>query len=117
VTKPSVFFALLCLALLPPLPAFAGPNANGTLVAHDAEVSISNTNGAYCALGVIPPDCESVDTRIDGATSAETAALFRVYAAFPTFSSPRLTGIDWGVHYDDTQLVLRTWSMRRLPAQ
>ncbi len=79
--------------------ALAGPNAGGVLVVHDIGVTASG-----CPTGVPAPTCETVDTRID---DYATLACWRVYAAFPEGSSPRLKGLAWGVTMDDSVHV--TW--------
>jgi hypothetical protein len=86
----------------------AGPNAGGTIVAHDVHLFLSATNGSVtvCEQGDDPTSCAGVDARIDGASAAEPA-VFRVYAAFPIGSSPRLLGVAWGIRYN-TSLALGT---------
>jgi len=95
--------AVLCLGTM----AFAGPNANGTIFAHDANLLISATDGAVsiCGQGLVPATCDDADLEIDGAI-ADDASIFKVYAAFPDGSAPLLMGITWGVSYDDTNLIL-----------
>ncbi len=89
----------------------AGPNIGGTLVAHDANLLMSATNGSVsiCGQGLIPASCSAIDTQIDGATAAYPA-VFKVYAAFLDGASPRLMGLTWGVHYS-SNIVLAQWGM------
>jgi hypothetical protein len=85
--------AVLCLGSA----AFAGFNAGGTLVAHDIGVAIATTDGSsYCTQGIALQSCAGADAEIDG-TVASTAAYFRLYAAFPPASTPRMMGITFGI--------------------
>jgi hypothetical protein len=98
---------LLFLVMLA-APAWAGVNAGGVLVAHDASLLTSGTNGSssLCGQGSAPTTCVGdVDARIDGAVAADPA-LFKVYAVFPQGSSPRLMGITFGVSYDAAKIVI-----------
>jgi hypothetical protein len=99
--------AMVCTSGL----VFAGPNAGGTLVAHDAGLLLSATNGSVsiCGQGIIPATCGAIDSEIDGATM-NNPAIFKVYAAFPQGSAPRLMGLTWGVIYD-ADLILPNWGM------
>ncbi len=98
---------LACVSTL----ALAGPNAGGTLVTNDAHLLMSGTNGSLsvCGQGVVPSTCEAINTEIDGATAADPA-VFKVYAAFPQGSAPRLLGLTWGVTYGP-DLVIGSWGM------
>jgi hypothetical protein len=81
--------------------ALAGPNAGGTLILHDTNILMIGTpceNMGTCNCGQPPADCLSADTELDG-SSIPTPGLFYVYAAFPSWSSPRLLGLTWGLHY------------------
>jgi hypothetical protein len=100
--------ALACVSGL----AFAGPNVGGTLVVHDASLLLSQTDGTIpvCGQGNIPATCDATDPEIDGATAADPA-IFKVYAAFPEGSAPRMMGLTWGVNYDPNVVVLTTWGM------
>jgi hypothetical protein len=96
---------LVVAALLPLFhesPAQAGPNAGGVLIVHDVGITATG-----CPTDVPAPDCAGVDDRIDDYTAR---ACWRVYAAFPDGSSPRLKGLTWGVtmtrsiHVESAQL-------------
>jgi hypothetical protein len=104
---PMVLAALLCLTA----GAHAGPNAGGRLFAHDANLLMSQTDGSVsiCGQGNVPTYCEAIDAEIDGATSADPAIL-KIYAVFPSGSSPRLMGLTWGLVYP-ADLVLTSWGM------
>ena len=81
--------------------ALAGPNAGGTLILHDTNILMIGTpceTVPICNCGQPPADCPSADTELDG-SSQSTPGLFYVYAAFPSWSSPRLMGLTWGLHY------------------
>ena len=89
--------------------AHAGPNAGGTLIAHDINLLASGTNETLplCVQGAIPNYCSEADVELDGAGElGGDVAFFRVYAAFPDLSSPRLAGIAWGIDYGPAELVL-----------
>jgi hypothetical protein len=98
--------AVLCVGTM----AFAGPNAGGTLIAHDANLLMSATDGlvSICGQGLPLDVCENADIEIDG-TSAADVSIFKVYAAFAIGSAPRLMGIAWGVTYDPDNLFLTAW--------
>jgi len=98
--------AVLCVGTM----AFAGPNAGGTLIAHDANLLLSATDGnvSVCAQGAGLQVCEAADIEIDGAVGLANASVFKVYAAFMVGSSPRLMGITWGVVYDPGNIILAT---------
>jgi hypothetical protein len=102
---------LLFMAVLA-APALAGVNTGGILVAHDASLLTSATDGAVpiAQQGSAPTGCADVDARINGATSQGAAALFKVYAIFPQGSSPRLKGVAWGVHYGATTSLEKGWN-------
>jgi hypothetical protein len=91
----------LLAALLIPACALAGPNAGGTLVVHDASLLVSSTNSSssICGQGTVPDSCAAVDTQLDGSSSS-APKIWKVYAAFPASSSPRLMGVSWGIHFD-----------------
>jgi len=78
--------------------ALAGPNADGTIFAHDANLAYTVDNARYCGLGTAPPSCEGADTEMDNDQSQPM--VWKVYAAFATGASPRLKGMTWGIHYD-----------------
>lgn len=82
--------------------AFAGPNAGGTIFAHDANLVYTVDTASYCGLGVAPSSCEAADVEIDGATDAVNM-VWKVYAAFcpPPHASPRLKGMAFGIYLDD----------------
>lgn len=97
--------AVLCLGTM----AYAGPNAGGTLIAHDANLTMLGTDGliSICAQGTDPATCADADVRIDGAMSGDEA-IFKVYAAFLEGSAPRLMGITFGCTYAGDP-VLTAW--------
>jgi len=95
--------AVLCLGTM----AYAGPNAGGTLIVQDANLTMLGTDGnvSICGQGLIPQHCTEADVQIDGA-AAGAEAVFKVYAAFLEGTSPRLMGLTWGVLYDDSNIIL-----------
>jgi hypothetical protein len=82
--------------------AVAGPNAGGTIFLHDANIAYTPDDADYCPDGTPPPSCLGADVRIDELTPV----VWKMYAAFPEGSSPRLKGITFGISYDAAILVL-----------
>ena len=83
--------------------AMAGPNEGGMLFVH-------NTGTVYTAEPVFGPDptaCSSgsVNTQMplwDGVTPAVPVSIYwKVYAAFPLWSSPRLASVAWGTQFPE----------------
>jgi hypothetical protein len=93
-TLPSVL-ALSLLCIRPCGPAHAGPNAAGTLVVH--EVGPNPTCDPY--VGSPVPTCAEVDNNLNLNSSCPT---WKVYAAFPTHSQPRLASVSFGVDCTQT---------------
>jgi hypothetical protein len=104
--KPSIMtlMALCCVASW----ALAGPNAGGTIIAVDANLVYTVDLFSYCDLGTAPASCEGADIRLDG-TDPSQPHVWKVYAAFPPGSSPRLKGMCWGIHYPDNLRVTSYW--------
>jgi len=98
-----VLIPLLCI----PISVFAGVNAGGVLVAHDVNLTQSQTDGNQdiCGQFPLPADVGGVDARIDGAFAGDPA-FFGVYAMFPSGSSPRLLGLTWGIQFSEADVVL-----------
>jgi hypothetical protein len=92
---------------LPARTAWSGPNAGGTLVVHDAGLPVSGVNPSVpvCGQGNIPVSWCEVDARIDGSGPTDHR-VWKIYAAFPTGSSPRLFGVAFGINYDPNLLVI-----------
>ncbi len=86
------------LVMVPTL-ALAGPNAGGVLLVHSANLVLGQPS--ECGLGVAPDSCGGVVAEIDNA-SPDSLRVWKVYAAFPPGSSPRLMGLTFGVDYDDS---------------
>jgi hypothetical protein len=94
-----------CCALT--VPALSGPNAGGTLVIQNAGLPVSTVDPAasICGQGDIPASCASINPRLDGSGPGDHR-IWKVYAAFPASSSPRLMGISFGITYDPDMLVI-----------
>ncbi|MFN8548740.1 MAG: hypothetical protein U0527_12445 [Candidatus Eisenbacteria bacterium] len=90
----AMLATVLCLPLST---ALAGPNAGGTLLLH-ADPSLVYTTGGpgYCALPSLT-NCEDAVVSVAGSATH----VIQVIAAFPEGSLPRLTGITFGVQYDE----------------
>ncbi len=105
---PRATVRLSCLAcigfltlvfLWPASPAFAGPNAGGTLVVHDTGLAYTDDLSSYPST---PPTCAGVDHEID--PGAPT--VWKVYAAMDPNSSPRLKALAWGITLSPEVFVL-----------
>lgn len=94
--------------LLGAAPVWAGPHAGGTLVVHDANLLMSETDGSQspCVQGLVPLTCDEADGRIDGGIDKR---LIRVYAAFAEGALPRLIGMSWALDYDDATIFLNPY--------
>jgi hypothetical protein len=90
---PLILGMLCCSAAA----AMAGPNAGGVLWVHDIGY-------IYCFDSFLPPpsvppvDCASVDNE---QPVNRTYWSWKVYAAFPPTSSPRLKGLAWGTQFPE----------------
>ncbi len=87
------------IMMLTPAVVLAGPNAGGVILVHAA--GFAYTGGNPCDQGTAPDSCGAVVSEIDNATS-DSLRVWKVYAAFPPGSSPRLLGLTFGVDYDDS---------------
>lgn len=97
--------ALVCMGGV----AFAGPNAGGTLIAHDANLAYTTDITVYCGLGLQLGACENADVNLEGSDAANPK-VWKVYAAFLPGSSPRLKGMTFGVNYDPSNLIVGAWA-------
>jgi len=75
--------------------AFAGPNANGTLILHNTGVEYTSDIENYCGFAPLGL-CDDAVVRDDSGIKTVWSA----YAAFPGGSSPRLKAVTFGVEYD-----------------
>jgi uncharacterized protein YodC (DUF2158 family) len=99
-------FLIIAVALCLADPTWAGPNANGTLVVHDASLT-------YTAGSASPPsepptsDPPTVDNQLPvGIPSDDDGWIWKVYAAFPVGASPRLKGLAMGEQFTSGVVVL-----------
>lgn len=91
-------FGLIALFLVGP--AAAGPNAGGVLVVHDCGYDLS------CEMGnIVPTSCATVDNQLP-ASAGPCARFWKVYAAFPECSSPRLKGLAMGAVFANNVYVI-----------
>jgi hypothetical protein len=85
--------------------AFAGPNAGGTILVHNANLTYVGGPGySACGQGTPPASCEAANTRIDG--SDNHYWVWKVYAAFAPCTAPRLKAFDFGVRYGTGVIIL-----------
>jgi len=83
--------------------ATAGPNAGGTIFAHDADLVYTSDTASYCGLGQPVSSCSEADVMVNGAVGP-LGKVFKVYAAFCPDGSPRLKGMTFGVVYSDMSI-------------
>lgn len=94
---PALFLLLLVAAT-----ASAGPNAGGTLVVHDVGLDASCDEALPD-----PTECSQIDNEVPAGPPALCPYYYwRVYAAFPEGSSPRLKSLCLGAAFDPTVAVL-----------
>jgi hypothetical protein len=86
--------AIICIAS----PALAtGPNEGGTLVIHDSGVAFSTVADLPVPPVSAPPaTCDGIDYNLPEGTPT-SQIVWKVYAAFPDGSSPRVKGLAWGI--------------------
>lgn len=97
----SVVLLLILIAFTAAIPAAAGPNAGGTLVIHDPELAYSAGSDSYPSDP--PSTCpDGIDAEIPpgGPEAGRDGWVWKVYAAFPTASSPRLKALVMGEEFD-----------------
>jgi uncharacterized membrane protein len=82
----------------------AGPNAGGSLVVHDTGLTYSDEGYNYCGKGDVPSTCQDVDARID---DDGVTWIWKVYAAFPSTSQPRLKAVAYGWEWDPEVVILQ----------
>ena len=94
--------SLLLLASL----ARAGPNAGGTIIVHNPQLTYPGPGQGFsgCGLGYPLPTCEAALAEIDG--SDNHYWVWKVYAAFAPCSGPRLKAMDFGITYDQPVILL-----------
>ena len=94
--RPLPFVAFATQLLLLVSTASAGPNAGGTLLVHANEaLAYCSDHSSYCAEADLS-NCERVDSSVEG----NGVFVWFVIAAFPEESSPRLSGVLFGIEYD-----------------
>ena len=80
----------------------AGPNAGGALILHrEGSLQYTDDIPSYCGL-IALGDCESASTYVP----LNEDAVFYVVAAFPSSSVPRVSGVAFGIDYDEEAFVL-----------
>lgn len=88
------FLMALAMLALVSAPVLAGPNVGGVLIVHD-------TGLAYTTDLVVPPVSDSAFacSQTDNEIALGVEAVWKVYAAFPVGSSPRLKAVAWGIYF------------------
>lgn len=96
------FLMALAVLALASAPAFAGPNAGGTLVVHDTGLVYTVDSTSYPSTA---PECGAVDANIP-LEFTMAGWVWKVYAAFPPAASPRLKALALGEQFDASVIVL-----------
>ena len=84
--------------------AMAGYNAGGVLWVHDTGITVTSDpitwpgDPAVIGCPTTSVDSEIATVPLPGATAKQT--YWKVYAAFPVGTSPRLKSVGWGIEYD-----------------
>lgn len=96
------FLMALAVLALATAPAFAGPNAGGTLVVHDTGLVYTVDSVSYPSDA---PTCAGHDVNIP-IDFTQAGWVWKVYAAFPLENSPRLKALALAATFDPTVIVL-----------
>ncbi len=82
----------------------AGPNAGGTLIIHTPEIAYCGDDSeGYCGDFGMPLSCEEATAILP---QSDFSYLFLVLAAFAPTQAPRLSGVAFGVVYDESHIFL-----------
>jgi len=93
------------LALICAGPAAAGPNAGGKLILHaNPAIAYCTDDVTYCGQS----NLATCDAAISSVAGGDPVVFFAI-AAFPLSSSPRLSGITFGVYYNTPNVALLDW--------
>jgi len=101
------FLMALAVLALASAPAFAGPNAGGTLVVHDTGLTYTIDSTSYPSPAP-DPACEGmIDANIPVDFPQFTSGwVWKVYAAFPATATPRLKALALGEQFGADVFVL-----------
>jgi len=94
---------LMALAVLGLLsaPAFAGPNANGTLILHDTGLLYTSDITTYPSPAPVGDCPEAFDAELPvGAPAEQEGWLWKAYAVFPPSAAPRLKALAMSETFD-----------------
>ena len=95
-------FGATCLGVMANA-ALAGPNAGGTLIVHgDPNVTYTTDIDDYTGLAPLPDGCLGALTNYP----ADAPVVWWVKAAFPHATSPRLSGVVFGINYPEGAIAL-----------
>jgi hypothetical protein len=92
---------ILAVLALVGSPAFAGPNAGGTLIAHDTGLAYTTDSSEYPSPA---PSCDPLT--VDNQIGLDVNTVWKAYAAFPLSGSPRLKALPMGATFPGTVVVL-----------
>lgn len=98
------FLLAVAVLALVSAPAFAGPNAGGTLVVHNTGLLYTVDTAEY------PSDAPPCDQILDMMDLDGAQMVWKVYAAFPANASPRLKALAWGT-VSTPQVVASGWGL------
>jgi hypothetical protein len=96
---PAALLTILLTMLLPGA-VMAGKNAGGALIVHTQDSYVYSAVTACTTTYSTPASCEEANTRSDKSEGTVVWLL----AAFPDSSSPAVSGIYFGIDYDDVNL-------------
>ncbi len=97
---------LLLLLVIPVLSygdsRIQGPNAGGVLLVHNPSLAYTTDSSSYCGVSPITA-CSQASAELDG-SGKTSIKVWKVYAAFPAGSSPRVLGLTWGITYTNVTI-------------
>ncbi len=104
--RAAVLGLAFTILLLQPIPGAAGPNFGGVLIVHDTGYNFTSWNQLPPPPGDPPATCEETDNEMPCPLGSYEYRAFRVYAAFPDASSPRLKALTFGSAVSGSAYVL-----------
>ncbi len=90
---------LVALLLFTPALSWSGPNEGGVVIFHQANDIVYTDDSDFCGQSGLDR-CSDADVTVEG----NELTIFYMLAAFPEASSPRLTGVCYGIDYDPAEL-------------
>jgi hypothetical protein len=100
----SAALVTILLTWLLPDAVMAGKNAGGALIVHTQDAYVFSAGTVCTTTHSTPASCEEANTRSD----KDVGTVIWLLAAFPATSSPGVSGIYFGIDYDDSLSVDRS---------